>query len=175
MGLFSRRLQKRLPEPSVERAHLVLSISPTLDRDELGMVIERQAIEQGVELIEVDVVGEGFRQAELEQISGPRDAEGKAHLVGAVLRCDPANEHDRNAIRVEVMGLHVGFLPKETAQLLSPSIQTHYSGVIEAVGVIVGGWDDGMGDAGHYGIRLWIDKMLLTRTGLLPDRIRRQR
>jgi len=41
-------------------------------------------------------------------------------VAAAIVMRDPHNEHDRNAIRVLVDGLHVGFLPKDEAKQWQP-------------------------------------------------------
>jgi hypothetical protein len=107
--------------------------------------------------IELNVVGESHRQDALAAIAGPKEYDGKDMRVGVTLRCEPSNPHDRNAIRVEVMGQHVAFIAKEQAAKLSPPIRQHCGGAMEAGGLIVGGWQRGGGDEGYYGIRVWIN------------------
>jgi hypothetical protein len=123
------------------------------------------------QLVEVDVVGESHRQDALERIAGARTDLGKHHPVGTTLRCDPKNEHDANAIRVECMGQLLGYIPRATAALLAPPLNRH-GGVAEAVGVIVGGWDNGE-SVGSYGVRIWLPRLSLSRIGVDPESVRR--
>ena len=88
--------------------------------------------------VEVDVVGEGFVEDTLARIAGGKSAEGKQLRVGATLRCEPTNPHDAYAVRVEVMGQLVGYLPRASATKASPGL-TRAGGAIEGQGLIVGG------------------------------------
>jgi len=123
------------------------------------------------QLVEIDVVGESYRQDALARIAGARTDLGKHHAVGTTLRCDPKNEHDSNAIRVECMGQLLGFIPREVAAVLAPALSRH-GGAAEAVGVIVGGWDNG-DSVGSYGVRVWLPQQSLLRIGVDPESVRR--
>ncbi len=125
------------------------------------------------ELVEVEVVGESYRQDALARIAGPKEMVGKHHPVGVTLRCEPRNDHDRNAIRVEVLGLHVGYIARHGAAKLSPMLQRSNRGVVECQGLVVGGWKDESSE-GHYGIRAYFDGPTAARLGLrrgdhIPD------
>jgi hypothetical protein len=62
------------------------------------------------------VAGESYHQHELQQIADARPTGGPAvRLVIAQLVREPENPHDRNAVRVEVGGEHVGYLPRDLA------------------------------------------------------------
>jgi hypothetical protein len=130
-------------------------------------------------MAEVEIHGEGSRQDVLERIAGPKDEDGKQLLVGVVLRCEPTNGFDPNAVRVEVMGQQVGYVAKEQAALLSPPMVERCGGVIEGRGVIVGGWKHARPDPnwpelpleGHYGIRAWVGSDTLGRLGVHPGDI----
>jgi hypothetical protein len=74
---------------------------------------------------------------------------------------------------VEVLGQLTGYVPRGTAKLLSPAMQSMCGGVIEGEGVIVGGWDDG-DTQGDYGIRVWLNRVTLDRIRLEPDLVRRR-
>src|SRR5262249_42960395 len=108
------------------------------------------------DLIELEVVGESQRQEALAKLTGPKCWDGYETHVGVTLRCEPKNEYDANAVRVEAMGQLVGYVARDKASVLSQPMQNACRGVIEARGLIVGGWDRGDGDEGHYGIRVWI-------------------
>ena len=58
------------------------------------------------------VAGESYRQAELQRVVGS----AHTRLVTAQLVREPTNAHDRNAVRVEVGGNHVGYLPRDLAR-----------------------------------------------------------
>jgi hypothetical protein len=102
----------------VDRQHV--AASPTgevvaqirLDADEIG----------DGDLFEIEIVGESFCQSEPQRIAGPKGVDGKHHSCGVTLRCEPSNKHDANAIRLEVMGMKVGHVARDTAARLSPAI-----------------------------------------------------
>ncbi len=128
----------------------------------------RGAADGGVDLCEIEVHGEGFRQDALARLAGPKGVEGKQAYFGVTLRCEPTNPHDANAVRVECMGQHVGFASRRIAEKLSPAMLQHCGGVLEARGMIVGGWKDEYSE-GHYGIHVWITTDDALRLGIRPD------
>jgi hypothetical protein len=134
----------------------------------------QEATDQNVRLVEIDIVGESFHQKELKRIAGPKEADGKSHRCGVTLRREPDNKYDKNAVRVEVMGLQVGYVARPTAARLSPAMEVHCGGVMEANSLIVGGWDDGFSQ-GHYGVRVWLTTADLARIHVGPEDVRRQR
>lgn len=123
------------------------------------------------DFVELEVVGESYRQDALERIAGPKDQGGKQHPVGVTLRCEPDNDYDENAVRVEVMGQLVGYIGAEEAEQLSPALQRH-RGVVEARGVIVGGWRR-EGSEGSFGCRVWLSNQEAARLGLSVDEMTR--
>ena len=161
MGLFKRLIGRHSDTPS-PTAQSVIEVRQEAEADGDG------------NLIEIDVVGESHYQQELQRIAGPKEPEGKQHVCGVTLRCEPKNEYDINAIRVEVMGLVLGYLPRDPAGRLSPLMQSRCRGAIEARGLIVGGWDDGESE-GHYGLRIWITPADVLRLGVDPAEIERRR
>jgi hypothetical protein len=116
-------------------------------------------------LVEIEVVGESFYQGALERIAGPKSMTGKEYKVGTTLRCEPSNPHDKNAIRVEVMGQLVGYVGRTDAIRYSPALAQHCGGAFEAPGLIVGGWRN-PGSEGHYGIRVWVHRSDGPKLGL---------
>jgi hypothetical protein len=117
------------------------------------------------DLVELEVVGESHRQRELEALAGPKKADGKQVLVGVTLRCEPDNEYDCNAVRVEVMGQLLGYVARDHAAVLSPAMQDGCAGTLEVRGLIVGGWRDSQSE-GHYGIRVWVSGREAQRLGV---------
>jgi hypothetical protein len=134
----------------------------------------QEATDQNVRLIEIEIVGESFCQMELERIAGPKEPDGKSYRCGVTLRREPDNKYDENAVRVEVMGQRVGHVARPSAALLSPAMQVHCGGILEASALIVGGWDDGSSQ-GSYGIRVWLTTADLTRIAVDPKDVRRRR
>ncbi|GMU77509.1 MAG: hypothetical protein AMXMBFR46_03090 [Acidimicrobiia bacterium] len=140
-------------------------------RDMLVVEVQQVADEPPGSLIEVEVVGESHRQDALERIAGPRGPDGKEHIVGVTLRCEPTNEFDRNAIRVEAVGQLVGYVARDTAAKLSGPMIGRCGGALEGRGMIVGGWDDGV-SRGHFGIRVWLRVDYLSGVGVDPVDVR---
>lgn len=151
MGFFKELFGKREKRRPVAEAH--------------ELEVRTEAADWGDDLVEVNVVGESYRQDVLASIAGPKEPEGKSMQVGATLRCEPSNQYDDCAVRVEVMGQLVGYIQREFAAELSPAMQRGCRGVIEARGLIVGGWRDGRSE-GHYGIRAWVRTSEVERIGL---------
>lgn len=113
----------------------------------------------------VNAVGESHYQKELNRICGGKVRDGHHLPVIATLVPEPRNPHDPNAVGVIVNGLKVGHLDrKKAAALQRPIIETAASRgkPVGCRALIVGGWDRGRNDQGHFGIKLYFnDKELL--------------
>lgn len=105
---------------------------------------------------DVEVVGESHYQDALAQVCGGRGVESAQYDCTAVLRAEPANPYDPNAIRIEIAGRLVGHLNRHAAEAFKPTADrlaaAGHVGTCHAV--IVGGWDRGEGDTGSFGVRL---------------------
>lgn len=100
---------------------------------------------------EFDIVGEGRHQKTLMTIAGPKEPEGKRFLCKAVLVAEPDNKHDPNAVKCTINGRKVGYVPRQ----LAPRVKRMLKGrKVRVDALIVGGWDDGDGNTGHYGVKL---------------------
>jgi hypothetical protein len=103
----------------------------------------------------LEVVGESHRQEILWQIVGGRRIEPVRHDVCAILRPEPANIHDTNAVMVLVENELVGYLSRHDAALYGPGLirlMTQMSAPVGLFGVIVGGGEraDGLGFLGVF-------------------------
>ena len=110
----------------------------------------------------VEVVGEAHRQDELDSICGGKCEEGHTLKVRAQLILVDGNVYDPNAVGVFVDCKLVGYIPRDVAPYLRaelPRISPDQRPVT-CDAVIVGGWDRGDGDHGHYGIRLSLSQPL---------------
>ena len=103
-----------------------------------------------------EIVGESHYQDALSAICGGKCEDGHKHECIAVLIPEPSNPHDGNAIRVFVDRRRVGYLSRKHAafvahemRLSRPPLGSLYCGAM-----IVGGWDRGSGDEGHFGVKL---------------------
>jgi hypothetical protein len=104
----------------------------------------------------VVVKGTYHNQDVLAAASGGKRAGRHEHKCQAVLVADPTNPHDPNAVAVYVENLIVGFLARMEAEKYRSAMAT-----LTARGLhlrcqarIVGGWDNGNGDEGYFGVRL---------------------
>ncbi|MGQ0669703.1 MAG: HIRAN domain-containing protein [Actinomycetota bacterium] len=78
----------------------------------------------------------------------------------ALLIPEPANRYDPNAVAVCVDGKIVGYLSRDNAEVLQPAIMVphrRHDRPVACRARIVGGWDRGAGDRGHFGVRLHLD------------------
>ncbi len=104
----------------------------------------------------VEIAGESYRQAELDRICGGKTPEGHRHQCLAALMPEPSNPHDENAVAVYIDSVQVGYLSRDDALWYKPVVarlaRKNMLGACDAV--IVGGWNDGHGDEGHYGVKL---------------------
>lgn len=104
MGIFSRR--RREPEILPED----LRLPERLETDVPGLVLAKAL---GGQRVDIEIVGESFRQDAVQAVA--KAADGSPFDL--YLLPDPSNPHDRNAVRVMVGNLHVGFLPRDAAKV----------------------------------------------------------
>jgi len=100
------------------------------------------------------VVGTSFCQENLIRVCGPKKAASVELEVAAELVLENDNQADVNAVAVLVDGLKVGYLPKREAMIHRIFIYgSDYSkDRLICIGKISGGWDNGYGNCGHYGV-----------------------
>ncbi|HDL17288.1 MAG TPA: hypothetical protein ENH27_05555 [Rhizobiales bacterium] len=105
---------------------------------------------------DVPVVGESHYQSELEWIAGGRTGDCVYHNCFAILIPDDANLYDDNAIRIEIDGKMVGYLPATGAPKFRAALKDlNLAGQATFCRAkIVGGWDRGGDDYGHFGVLL---------------------
>jgi hypothetical protein len=103
---------------------------------------------------EFDMVGESFYQNNLEEICGGKTEESAEFECEAVLIPESDSPYDKNAVRVEIEFKQVGHLSRQHAEEYRKILGDRVS-ICDAV--IVGGWDRGSDDQGHFGVKLDID------------------
>lgn len=103
-----------------------------------------------------DIVGESKHQSTLEAICGGRTDEGHEKVVVATLVHEDDNPYDKKAIRVDIGGRTVGYLSRENARQYRKRLKEagHPGITATCSAMIVGGWDRGDGDTGHFGVKL---------------------
>jgi hypothetical protein len=104
VGLFSRR--SKSPQIAPED----LRLPQQLETDVPGLVLTKGPTGQRVD---IEVVGESFRQDSVRAVAQVADGS----QFDLYLLPDPNNPHDRNAVRVMVGNLHVGFLRRDAAKV----------------------------------------------------------
>ncbi|MEI7489681.1 MAG: hypothetical protein WCJ72_20135, partial [Chryseobacterium sp.] len=118
--------------------------------------IKPDFIINGPGLFNVNAVGESNYQKELLNIHGPKKARGTNLIIDAVLVLENTNRYDKNAVLISINGLKIGYLSKENAieyrKILISLNQANSNAGCKAQ--IVGGWDDGKGDEGFFGVKL---------------------
>ncbi len=103
-----------------------------------------------------EVVGESRYQEALDEICGGKDSEGHEEELTASLILDDGNSYDNKAVRIEIEGDTVGFLSRSNARKFRKRYATRKS-PFRCEAIILGGWNRGRGDTGHYGVRLGLD------------------
>ena len=110
-----------------------------------------------------DVVGESNYQDALKRIAGGYRRESQALVTTAIIALDPENRFDPNAVRVEIDGETVGYLPAAEAKRVGGFMRDQGVEVATVEAQVRGGWRTNQYDKGHFGVRLkiprsgWID------------------
>jgi hypothetical protein len=100
------------------------------------------------------VVGESHYQSDLAKIAGGITDEGVHQECAALLRLEPTNQYDPNAVEVLISGMRVGYIPAVQAPEMCALFHSVGISEVECKAVIQGGWDRGEGDTGEFGVRL---------------------
>jgi len=122
-----------------------------------------------------NIVGESHRQNHLSWIAGPKSPSGHdLDCLAALVRHDD-NLHDDKAVAVFIVFasgkiLIVGYLARKDARRYRSCLKD--LGREDPEGMlcrakIVGGWDDGAGNEGHYGVKL--DLMMPLKFGTIKS------
>lgn len=112
------------------------------------------ALLQGDGSFRFEVVGEASYQDALQRAAGGRQREGVNHRIVAVLLPEPENRYDPSAVAVKVGVETVGYLPRKIAPRFLEALSGQGYDAAACHAMIVGGWDRGRGDKGHFGIYL---------------------
>ena len=100
-----------------------------------------------------NIVGEQSYQNNLKKIAGPKEEESKFFECYAKVSSEPFNQYDKNAVKVEINGLPVGYLSRgEAAKLAGKVVNKTVPAVID------GGWKDEE-STGSYGVKLAINNV----------------
>jgi len=138
MGFFRKRREKALSEPNVSEEWITG-----------GHWLEW---ETPLNLVR----GESYRPKTLLSLAGPPCEKGYLVPVKVVIRRDPNNKYDSNALRAEVKGNLVGYIAKEVAAQLSPALDRVRCEKFSVAGVIRGG----SLKAPNLGCHVWMKRRL---------------
>lgn len=112
---------------------------------------------------DIEVNGESYHRAEIESLfrSWGRPAGGVTMRV-AMLAPEPTNRYDRNAVKVMIDGLHVGYVPAEDAARVGRECRSAQRGTFAAVPVRIWAINEG---------GTWRARVTLTTSGVTePER-----
>ena len=116
----------------------------------------------GTGQMNIPVAGTSFRQDILTQLCTDNSFYGVNQRCKARLISEPTNRHDAKAIRVEILGHCVGYLPRHVSENFGIWLRDNGYAAINAAcqGMIVGGrgevsTDEGIeSESGNFGVRL---------------------
>lgn len=123
----------------------------------------------------LEVHGESYYDGNLHRIAGKRRGEEPVYK-SALLVAETKNRHDPNAIRVEIDGMQVGYVPAELAAGLRQALRAReMAGAVACAAVIHGGRMEGKRRQ-HYGVWLDVPDDLLDEAARAPaPRVARKR
>ena len=118
--------------------------------------VKTEGYVQGPGTFAFDIVGEASYQQHLERIAGGRSYDSAQIRAKAMLVLEDNNRHDCNAVCVVIDGLRVGYLDRASAKAWRRALfaKRYPMGHYFADAMIVGGWDRGGGDRGHFGVKM---------------------
>ncbi|ADQ06468.1 HIRAN domain protein [Caldicellulosiruptor hydrothermalis 108] len=102
------------------------------------------------------VRGESYRQNNLQTLVGKPCKKGYLVPKEITLVREPDNKYDRNAIRAEIEGVHVGYIAKEIASKLAPTMDVLNITSFQVAGLIRGG----SRTIPTLGVHIWLDKRI---------------
>jgi hypothetical protein len=120
------------------------------------LVVDRrtgESVDVGNGEYEQEVHGESHYQNALATIAGGKEQRGKEFECQAILEREPSNRYDKNAVKVTVNNLLVGYLPREDAEIFCRWATRKGAVSVTCNALVVGGWHDDKSE-GSYGIRL---------------------
>lgn len=106
---------------------------------------------------EVPVVGEQSYVQNFERIFGKRTIDGIDVQCTALLIPEPNNPYDKNAVRVLIDGILVGYLERASAKNVCASLKRmdKWGVALQVQARVKGGWYRSASDSGDFGV--WLD------------------
>ncbi|MBT9166112.1 MAG: hypothetical protein DDT25_00785 [Chloroflexi bacterium] len=112
------------------------------------------------------VSGQSHYQSTFTAILGEPRPAGYLKPVVAVLRREPENKYDRNAIAVFISDNKVGYMAKDIASQLAASLDKAKCSEFQLAAVIRGGYSK----RPSFGVSIWINKLISPGPSLSFDR-----
>lgn len=107
-----------------------------------------------------EIVGEAFYQQVISDFVGGKTEDGHEAVVDVLLVLEDTNPHDSKAVAVVLGTCVCGYLDRREARKHRSRLVKigQAEAVIKCKAKIVGGWDRGPDDQGHFGVRLDLPK-----------------
>ena len=149
MSIWNRLFGKQQPPPSEPEDHSPTTPAQTPQQPMLPPTLRPVMRKDD---FPTPVVGTSYHQRALEVICARQQDYGQATWTHDA-RLIPEEDHpyDQTAVRVEIEGQKVGHLSRANAVLYR---EKHGKSAIQCNAIIAGGWDNGEGDRGNYGVLL---------------------
>ncbi|MGH6799684.1 MAG: hypothetical protein ACREDI_15035, partial [Roseiarcus sp.] len=110
---------------------------------------------RGDALFTYHVIGTSHYQEQLERIAGGRREVAVYFRVNAVLSSESDNPHDANAMQIQINGEKVGYVKRQDNVSLREKLNAAgVTGDVQCRAEIAGGWNQGAGNIGEFGLRL---------------------
>ena len=101
-----------------------------------------------------DIVDESHHQDALARIRGGRKEAADGIDVNIVLRLEPDDPHETEAVAVVIEGEKVGNLPPEDASVMRDFLRMEGASEAHCLGEVVGGSDGESGDGAYLSVKL---------------------
>lgn len=151
-GKISERAEKELEFLRTQESRVTIESMPSPHSDLINYSTPQSSrkVNQNKLKYKYEIVGEQSYQQNLRKIAGPKEDVSKSYECMAKVISEPTNKYDKNAVKVEINGLLVGYINKAEAKKVSGR---KVNKIVPAV--IDGGWvnDD---SEGSYGGKLAI-------------------
>jgi hypothetical protein len=102
----------------------------------------------------IEVISGSRHQDRLEWLAQGRDEDPKDYACVAVLTHEPDNPFDSNAVSVSILGVRVGFLPRDVAADFVDAMEDWDFEQASCDAIVEGGWYRNADDKGDFFVRL---------------------
>lgn len=100
---------------------------------------------------EIELVGESNYQGALLTLFGPKQQIGIEEECDAVLVAEPTNKYDKNAVRCDIKGRTVGYIPRGATGPVRARMKRSKSNELDCTATVKGGWKTAKSE-GSYGV-----------------------